>query len=56
MAPKLGESPQSEAQETFSGTPGKDRDAPTPVICDALSGVDLSGPYRRIFRDIFATW
>jgi hypothetical protein len=28
MAPKLGESPQSEAQETFAGAPGKDRGAP----------------------------
>jgi hypothetical protein len=28
MAPKLAESPQSEAQETFAGTPGKDRDVP----------------------------
>jgi hypothetical protein len=37
MAPKLGESPQSEAQETFAGTPGKDRDAPIPVIRASLT-------------------
>jgi hypothetical protein len=35
MAPKLSESPQSEAQETFAGTPYKDRDAPKAVVREA---------------------
>ena len=32
MVPKLAESPQSEAQETFAGTAGKDRDAPIAAV------------------------